>query len=135
MAINTTDKQAILGRIREAGVIGAGGAGFPTDKKLETPVEFVIANGAECEPLLQKDRETLRQDREAFLRGLEIVQQLTGAARVTVALKENPRLGRDRSLQCRRRGRSGRDRCLGHRTQGTAGRKGGHPASPPGNRP
>ncbi len=91
MAINTTDRQAILGRIREAGVIGAGGAGFPTYKKLETPVEFVIANGAECEPLLQKDRETLRQDREAFLRGLEIVQQLTGAARVTVALKAKNR--------------------------------------------
>ncbi len=88
MALPTVDKQAILRQIREAGVIGAGGAGFPTYKKLETQVEFLIANGAECEPLLQKDRETLRQDRAAFLRGLEIAQQITGALRVTVAVKE-----------------------------------------------
>lgn len=76
-----------LRQIRDAGVVGAGGAGFPTYKKLEAPVEHVIANGAECEPLLQKDRETMRQDEEAFFRGLGLMQQLTGAKRVTIAVK------------------------------------------------
>jgi Na+-translocating ferredoxin:NAD+ oxidoreductase RnfC subunit len=54
----------MLDRIRAAGVVGAGGAGFPTYKKLDSKVEHIIANGAECEPLLAKDRETMRQDRE-----------------------------------------------------------------------
>ena len=49
--------------MRDAGVVGAGGAGFPTYKKLEATVSHVIANGAECEPLLQKDRESMRRER------------------------------------------------------------------------
>jgi Na+-translocating ferredoxin:NAD+ oxidoreductase RnfC subunit len=79
--------QELLNTIREAGVIGAGGAGFPTYKKLEAQVTNIIVNGAECEPLLQKDRESMIQDRELMFRGLEIMQQLTGASRVTVAVK------------------------------------------------
>ncbi|MDH3717081.1 MAG: 4Fe-4S dicluster domain-containing protein [Planctomycetota bacterium] len=76
-----------LKQIREAGVVGAGGAGFPTYKKLEAEVEHVIANGAECEPLLQKDRESMLQEADAFLRGLEIMQELTSAREVTIAVK------------------------------------------------
>jgi len=76
-----------LNRIREAGVVGAGGAGFPTYKKLESKVEYIIANGAECEPLLQKDREAMLQDRDAFFRGLAIMRELTGARDVTIAVK------------------------------------------------
>jgi len=79
--------EQILNRIREAGVVGAGGAGFPTYKKLDTQVEYIIANGAECEPLLQKDRESMLQDGDAFIRGLQIMQELTGARNVTVAVK------------------------------------------------
>ena len=55
--------QELLEAVRDAGVVGAGGAGFPTYKKLEARVEHVIANGAECEPLLQKDRECMRRER------------------------------------------------------------------------
>lgn len=79
--------QNILNKIRNAGVIGAGGAGFPTYKKLESQVDHVIANGAECEPLLYKDRETMLQETEAFFRGLRIMQELTGAQKVTIAIK------------------------------------------------
>jgi Na+-translocating ferredoxin:NAD+ oxidoreductase RnfC subunit len=85
--LSTTNKREILRQIRDAGVIGAGGAGFPTYKKLETEIPHVIANGAECEPLLQKDRESMLQDQEAMFRGLEIMQQLTNAQTVTVAVK------------------------------------------------
>ncbi len=42
-------------KLREAGVVGAGGAGFPTYVKAQAQVEFLIANGAECEPLIHKD--------------------------------------------------------------------------------
>lgn len=83
----TVDAKQILKRIRDAGVVGAGGAGFPTYKKLEARVEHVIANGAECEPLLYKDRECMRQDREALFRGLAIMQELTAAPHVTIAVK------------------------------------------------
>ncbi len=79
--------EQILNLIREAGVVGAGGAGFPTYKKLDSQVEYVIANGAECEPLLQKDRESMLQEREAFFRGLGIMRDLTGARQVTIAVK------------------------------------------------
>ncbi|TWT81564.1 Electron transport complex protein RnfC [Planctomycetes bacterium CA13] len=81
-------KQDLLRLIREAGVIGAGGAGFPTYKKLDATVEHVIANGAECEPLLQKDRESMLQRQDAFFRGLQILRDLTDAATVTVAVKK-----------------------------------------------
>lgn len=83
----TTKTKRILQRIREAGVVGAGGAGFPTYKKLDAQVEHVIANGAECEPLLQKDRESMLREPNAFFRGLEIMRELTSAREVTIAVK------------------------------------------------
>lgn len=79
--------QEILNKIRNAGVIGAGGAGFPTYKKLESQVDHIIANGAECEPLLYKDRETMVQETESLFSGLRIMQELTGAPKVTIAIK------------------------------------------------
>ncbi len=57
--------------IEECGVVGAGGGGFPTEVKLQTPVPLVIVNGAECEPLLHKDKELLRHEAPAMLAGLE----------------------------------------------------------------
>ena len=82
------DNQAILKRVRDAGVVGAGGAGFPTYKKLESRVDHLIANGAECEPLLQKDRQTMVREPDQMLRGLQLMQQLTGAKDVTIAVKQ-----------------------------------------------
>ena len=80
--------ETLLKKIRDGGVVGAGGAGFPTYKKLEAQVDCLIANGAECEPLLYKDRECMIQDQAAMFRGLEIMQELTGAKRVVIAVKE-----------------------------------------------
>jgi len=85
------DKQDTLRKIRAAGIIGAGGAGFPTYKKLDATVEHIIANGAECEPLLYKDREVMLQEQKRFLRGLEIMQELTSASTVTIAVKNKNR--------------------------------------------
>jgi Na+-translocating ferredoxin:NAD+ oxidoreductase RnfC subunit len=82
-----TISSEILQAIRDAGVVGAGGAGFPTYKKLESNVEHIIANGAECEPLLQKDRESMLQERDAMFRGLAVMREITGAQRVTIAVK------------------------------------------------
>ncbi len=79
--------QEFLNQVRAAGVIGAGGAGFPTFKKLEAQVDRLIANGAECEPLLQKDRESMIREQDAFFRGLEAMRDQTGASQVTIAVK------------------------------------------------
>lgn len=82
------DKKQLLNKIREAGVLGAGGGGFPAYKKLETKVEHIIANGVECEPLLYKDREVMLKETDRMMHGLEIVRELTGASKVTIAIKQ-----------------------------------------------
>ncbi len=81
-------REEMLQKIREAGIIGAGGAGFPTYKKLDAKVEHIIANGAECEPLLYKDRYTMLREGKLLFRGLEIMQEITGAQKVTIAIKK-----------------------------------------------
>lgn len=77
----------IIDRAREAGVIGAGGAGFPTHVKLQARAEVLIANGAECEPLLEKDQHLVRRDGALLMKGLAAAAQATGAGRVVVATK------------------------------------------------
>jgi hypothetical protein len=59
-----------LHRIAELGIVGAGGGGFPTDVKLQTGAALLIANAAECEPLLHKDKELLHHHAEPFLGGM-----------------------------------------------------------------
>ncbi len=77
----------IVKKILEAGVVGAGGAGFPAFKKFTSKVEHTIANGVECEPLLYKDREVILQETEKLLKGISIVREITGASKATLAIK------------------------------------------------
>ncbi len=69
----------IADKIFEAGVVGAGGAGFPTHIKASSKTEFVIANGAECEPLIHKDYELMINFPENILKGMKLVLQSTNA--------------------------------------------------------
>ncbi len=85
------NKPKALNKIRNAGVVGAGGAGFPAYKKLDAKVDHVIANGVECEPLLYKDREVMLQEMKKLILGLEIVREITSAAKVTIAIKKKNR--------------------------------------------
>lgn len=73
--------------IREAGVIGAGGAGFPTHVKAGSKAGYVIINGAECEPLLQVDQQLMEHRAEELLQGLSLFLDAVGAAKGVVALK------------------------------------------------
>lgn len=81
----------LIQQVRDAGVIGAGGAGFPTYKKIEARVDTVIANGAECEPLLFKDKVLMEHYAAEMLDGLQLVMQHTGAGRGIVAIKHKNR--------------------------------------------
>ena len=65
--------------LRECGVVGAGGAGFPTYVKAQTQVEYVIANGAECEPLIHKDAEMMRHFPAEILAGMNAMMEAVGA--------------------------------------------------------
>ncbi|MBU0596484.1 SLBB domain-containing protein, partial [Candidatus Bipolaricaulota bacterium] len=79
--------------MKRAGVVGAGGAGFPTHVKLQARVDTVIANGAECEPLLACDKVAMQHQAALLCRGLDIVKQVTGADRAVIALKSrDPKL-------------------------------------------
>jgi Na+-translocating ferredoxin:NAD+ oxidoreductase RnfC subunit len=77
-----------LDRIAELGIVGAGGGGFPTAVKLKTPASILIANAAECEPLLHKDKELLHHHAGPFLRGMQMAMQLVGAREGVVGVKE-----------------------------------------------
>jgi Na+-translocating ferredoxin:NAD+ oxidoreductase RnfC subunit len=66
-------------KLRAHGVVGAGGAGFPTHVKAQSQVEFVIANGAECEPLIHKDAEIMRHFPAEIVSGMDLMMQSTGA--------------------------------------------------------
>jgi Na+-translocating ferredoxin:NAD+ oxidoreductase RnfC subunit len=74
--------------VRAAGVVGAGGAGFPTHVKLAAHVDTVIANGAECDPLLQCDQRLMESRAAEMVRGVLLAMEATGATRGILALKE-----------------------------------------------
>jgi len=74
--------------VRSAGVVGAGGAGFPTYVKLSAKADTVIINAAECEPLLHKDKEVLKAHADAVLAGLAAAMRLVGAGRGVIGIKE-----------------------------------------------
>jgi Na+-translocating ferredoxin:NAD+ oxidoreductase RnfC subunit len=75
-------------RLEELGIVGAGGAGFPAAVKFRTRVSLVIANAAECEPLLHKDKELLQHCSEPFLRGMRVAMELVGAPEGVIGIKE-----------------------------------------------
>ncbi len=74
-------------KIFEAGVVGAGGAGFPTHVKANSRVEFMIANGAECEPLLHKDFELMLNFPERIIQGLRLMKEAVGAEKAVIGIK------------------------------------------------
>ena len=74
-------------KIFSAGIVGAGGAGFPTHVKSESEIEFVIANGAECEPLIHKDYELMVNFPEEIVNGLELMLDNTSARKSYFGIK------------------------------------------------
>jgi Na+-translocating ferredoxin:NAD+ oxidoreductase RnfC subunit len=77
----------LVEQVRLAGVVGAGGGGFPTHVKLAAAADTVIANGAECEPLLHKDAAVMEREAPALVRGMVLVMEAVGAATGIVGIK------------------------------------------------
>jgi len=75
-------------QVRRAGVVGAGGGGFPTHVKLAGRADTVVANGAECEPLLHKDAACLEHEAAAVVEGVRLAMEAVAARRGVVAVKK-----------------------------------------------
>lgn len=84
-------KEEALARIRAAGIVGMGGAGFPAHVKLAPtkPISYVIANAAECEPYLTIDERTLIETPEKIVDGVAIVMKTVNAPEGVIAIEEN----------------------------------------------
>jgi Na+-translocating ferredoxin:NAD+ oxidoreductase RnfC subunit len=80
-------RDEIVAAVRAAGVVGAGGAGFPTHIKINASVEIVIVNGAECEPLLRAHQHIMAAESAKMILGLKTVMLATGAKRGYIGLK------------------------------------------------
>ena len=74
-------------QVRQAGVVGAGGGGFPTHVKLAAKAVTVIANGAECEPLLHKDAVIMEEYAAQLVKGVQLAMIATGATEGVIGIK------------------------------------------------
>ena len=83
----------IVAAIQEAGVVGLGGAAFPTHVKLKIPdgkhVDTLIVNGAECEPYLTTDHRVMLEQRDDLFMGIRYLLKVTGAKRAIVGVEAN----------------------------------------------
>ena len=77
----------LVEQIKNAGVIGAGGAGFPTHVKMSATAEWVLANGAECEPLMHKDRELMLHFADEIVKGMQLAKKATKAKQAVFGIK------------------------------------------------
>lgn len=77
----------VIAAIQRAGIVGCGGAGFPTHAKLKGDIHHLILNGAECEPLLRTDRYLMIHHAAQIVSAAAAVKQAVGARQCTIALK------------------------------------------------
>lgn len=83
----------VIEHIKQAGIVGMGGAGFPLHIKLSPPedkkIEFVILNGAECEPYLTADHRLMLEDPESVVHGIKIMMYAVGVEKGYIGIEDN----------------------------------------------
>lgn len=86
-----TDKESFLKAVRESGVCGMGGAGFPTHIKLDTKneVDTLIINAAECEPYITSDYREMIENTEDILNGIKLIREMLDIKNVKIAVEKN----------------------------------------------
>ena len=90
--LQTLDDNTILHKIREAGLVGMGGAAFPGDVKAMSAmghIEYLIANACECEPYITADDSLLRSNPEQVLKGMQLMQKVLKPDHVVLAVEDN----------------------------------------------
>lgn len=92
-SVEELSKEEILKRIQEAGLVGMGGAGFPTHVKLSPKdadkIEFIIANCAECEPYITSDYRKMLEEPERLIGGMKVILSLFDHAQGIIAIEDN----------------------------------------------
>lgn len=87
------DRRTLLTMIREKGIVGIGGASFPTHIKLDPPadakIDTLLLNGAECEPYLNSDNRLMIENPEKIVNGIKIIKKILGVNRAIVGIEEN----------------------------------------------
>lgn len=86
-----TNKQELCDAVRESGLVGLGGAGFPTHVKMKLPdnVDTLIVNAAECEPYITVDYRECIENAENVLKGVELLRDILGFKQVIIAIEDN----------------------------------------------
>ncbi len=83
----------LLERVRQAGIVGQGGAAFPTAVKLsppkDKPIEWLIINGCECEPYLTRDFRLMIERTADLARGMKLLARICGAKRIGIGIEGN----------------------------------------------
>ena len=91
--VTTLSKEVIINKIKEAGIVGMGGAGFPTHVKLSPKeperIEYIIANCAECEPYLTSDYRRMIENPEELVAGMKVILQLFDNAKGIFGIENN----------------------------------------------
>ncbi len=87
------DRESMLKAIRESGVVGLGGAGFPTSVKLSPPpgktVDILVVNGAECEPFITSDYRVMMENPKSIIEGVKKVMEITGIPQAFIGIESN----------------------------------------------
>lgn len=91
--VEELNKEDIIKLVKDAGIVGMGGAGFPTNVKLSPKepdkIDYVIVNGSECEPYLTSDYRRLIEQPEIVIKGLKIMLRLFNNAKGIIAVEDN----------------------------------------------
>jgi len=89
--IDSLTADEIVDIVREKGIVGMGGAGFPTSVKLKSPkpVETILLNGCECEPLLTADHRVMLEYADDVIFGLKVLLKTTGAQNGVIVVEDN----------------------------------------------
>jgi electron transport complex protein RnfC len=91
--IDALTKEEIIKIVKEAGIVGMGGAAFPTHVKLSPPdnkkIDFICVNGAECEPYLTSDHRVMLEETDRVILGLKIILKLFPGAKGLIGIEDN----------------------------------------------
>ena len=91
-APEVTDFDSFIDAVAKSGVVGLGGAGFPTSVKMKVDpekVDFICINGAECEPYITADTRTMLDDAEMLVEGMDLLKTYYPKAKIIVGIENN----------------------------------------------